>query len=221
MNTFRWLVPMLGLAFLFAGVAGAEEKGKRPAVRRVQVKNRTLTQLLPYGVLNRLDLSKEQKAKLEELSKEYNEKLETIRKPYLEAVENARKQGGRVDRKVTQKYFQNVSGLRKEYQAKARKLLTKEQQKKIARPFPIRPVLGIRGNLFNPYVQRRLELTKEQQEKLAKIQKEMEEKAKAILTDEQKKKYEQMKKPIRRIRPGVRPVPLKRKAIPANPNGNK
>ena len=65
-----------------------------------------------------------------------------------------------------------------------------------------------------PEIQQRLKLSEEQRDKLAKLQKELEEKINGILTEEQKKQYEEMKKNPPGFRPLERPKPPER-----NPNG--
>jgi Spy/CpxP family protein refolding chaperone len=84
------------------------------------------------------------------------------------------------------------------------------------RPGPGQPPFGRFGppelakkDLTSTEVQQRLGLSTKQKEKLARLQKKFEEKSLAVLTEEQKKKYEEIKKeePRRGFgdRPGLRP----------------
>jgi hypothetical protein len=74
------------------------------------------------------------------------------------------------------------------------------------------------GQVIPPAAQQKLQLTDEQKKKIDELQKEAEAKITGVLTDEQKKQYEAMKKPA-----NVQPVPGQRiqpNNKQVNPNNN-
>jgi Spy/CpxP family protein refolding chaperone len=227
-----WLA-LAGLALLAVGAGQAEDKAKKPApVRRpgVVIGNRA-NQVLPPRIANQLDLTAEQKDKIDKLGAEFAEKSAQVRQKIQAEYAKARAQGQRPDLQTIRGLNQEVAKMRSDFQAKALKVLTKEQKKKYeeVRKTPFRrPILGRNtgpGAVFTPAVQRQLNLTKEQKEKLAKLKKEMEKKAMEVLTKEQQKKFEELKKNPVRVRPGVRGIqirpiqirPVPAKNLPAKP----
>ena len=74
-------------------------------------------------------------------------------------------------------------------------VLTKEQRKAFQqRTTAVRAGIGAAPQLLSGALPERLNLSAEQKEKLAQLQKEFEAKALQVLTEEQRKQYEQLKK---------------------------
>jgi hypothetical protein len=86
--------------------------------------------------------------------------------------------------------------LQEDLLGKVQGVLTDEQKRKFVEVQGRRsagPMPGP-GQLIPPPIQDGLGLTPEQKEKLARLQKETEEKVRAILTDEQNRKFDELKK---------------------------
>jgi hypothetical protein len=149
-------------------------------------------------ILGQLDLTAEQKEKVEKWMKEVGEKQESAKKKLEEAVEQAKQNQDRAKvRELFQAHEQTMAKLHEELQAKVQGVLTDEQKRKLAevtqrrRPEGLSP--GI-GHILPPPLQERLGLTPEQREKVAKLQKDTEAKLKEILNDEQNKRLDDLKK---------------------------
>jgi Spy/CpxP family protein refolding chaperone len=192
--------------------------------------------LVPDSVQDKLSLTADQKEKVAKLQKEFDEKsketTEKVRKEIQEAIQNQDFQslGG-----LTQK-MQEVQKIRTDYEGKVKALLTDDQKKTYETALKDRPMGGLGGfggfgggggfggaggggfggfggartqtpkELTSADVQDKLNLTKEQKDKIAKLKKEFEEQTQNVLTDEQKKKFEEIKKeqPETPRRPGGR-----------------
>jgi Spy/CpxP family protein refolding chaperone len=234
MKRMRMWLALAGVTLLAVGAGRAEDEAKKPAPpRRAGVAfGARANQLLPARIANQLDLTAKQKEKIDELANEFAAKSGQIRQKIQAENAKARAQGQRPDRQTIRGLNQEIAKMRSDFQAKALEVLTKEQKKKYeevrAAPLGLRPILGRNagpGAVFTPLVQRQLNLTKEQKEKLAKLQAEMEKKALEVLTKEQKKKFEEIKKNPVRLRPGVRGIqirpiqirPVPAKNLPAKP----
>jgi hypothetical protein len=217
MNLWRCGAMGLGLALVL--VSGPQVM----AQNRIQIQRPAIGAasgpLVPAELQDKLKLTDEQKKKLADLEKEFqgkskeaNDKLTQIRakirdRTPVEAVQQLREQ------------MQAVRQLRADYEGKVKALLDDDQKKKYeaearpARPaIQIQPALPLRrpapnapGQLLPADVLEKLNLTAEQKEKLEKLLKEYENKALDVLTDEQKKKYEDLKKET------PQPTPLRRR----------
>jgi hypothetical protein len=149
-------------------------------------------------ILGQLDLAAEQRDKIEKLMREFGEKREAAEKKLKEALEQARQNQDREKfRELTQAHEKETAKAHEELQGKVQEVLNEEQKRRFAelqrqRPaFP--PFPGI-GQLVPAPFQDRLGLTPEQKEKLAKLQKESEEKLRGILNEEQNQRFEELKK---------------------------
>src|SRR5262249_37315319 len=70
------------------------------------------------------------------------------------------------------------------------------------------PLQQVGGQVIPPAAQQKLKLTDEQKKKIDELQKEVEAKILGVLTEEQKKQYEQLKKPTAvQPNPGIRIQP--------------
>jgi hypothetical protein len=148
-------------------------------------------------ILGQLDLTDEQKGKVEQLMKELGEKQETAKKNLEEAVEQARQNQDRGKvRELMQTHEREMAKLYQDLQGAVQGVLTEEQKRRFAdiqgrRAEGVPP--GV-GQMLPPRLQERLGLTPEQREKVAKLQNEMETKLKEILNDEQNRKLDELKR---------------------------
>jgi Spy/CpxP family protein refolding chaperone len=166
--------------------------------------------LLSERDLKALDLKDDQKEKVEKIVKDYNDKQATEFKKVRELLEKAREKGDPdAFREVQTKMrdlFEGFQKSRKEGLDKVRAVLNEEQTKKLdelARqprfpggqgPFgPGGPRGMFRpGQILPGPLQDQLRLTKEQKEELAKLQKDVDDKLKKLLTEEQRKMLERL-----------------------------
>jgi len=150
-------------------------------------------------LLGQLDLTAEQKEKVEKWMKEVGEKHEAAKKKLDEAVEQAKQNQDREKvRELIQAHEKEMAKLHEELLGKVEGLLSEEQKRKFAEVQRRRPEGGPQGvgHILPPPLQDRLGLTPEQKEKVAKLQKDTEAKLKEILNDEQNKKLEELKKGV-------------------------
>ncbi len=223
-------VLVLALGLLLTAGAGAQEPPKAPLPPTPPPELNPFSggqrPLLPKGLADKLDLTEEQKTKIEKVEKEYADKQKEAFGKLREATE---KGDGEAIRKAGEQLRDVTLGTGKPHQeaeAKLKEILTKEQQKKYDElkkdyqvpgpgPFPggfpppggppgaFPPPMNFRpfpGQVVPPHIQEMLKLTPEQKEKLEKIQKEAEGKVMDVLTDEQKKQVEEMKKRFEDLR---------------------
>jgi Spy/CpxP family protein refolding chaperone len=209
MNLLRRLVPgaFLAVALVWCGTTWADdnEKPRRPQFGGPGRGQMSLT-LVSTELAEKLKLTTEQKTKIEKLQKEFEDKNKDT---FDKAREAMRKAFQDMDREAMTKIREQMDTVRKargEYQDKIAALLTGDQKKTFEEnknPTPPNPFQGgpggrrpqeIPGKLLSSSVQEKLNLTAEQKEKLAKMQKDFETKALEMLTDEQKKKLEDLKK---------------------------
>jgi Spy/CpxP family protein refolding chaperone len=148
-------------------------------------------------ILRQLDLTDEQKEKVEKWMKAVIEKRETAEKKVQEAVAQVKQNQDREKiRDILQAHAKEKVKLQEDLLGKVQGVLTSEQKRRfveVQRHRPERPMPGL-GQLIPPLIRERLGLTPEQREKVAKLQKESEEKLRGILTDEQNQKFEALKK---------------------------
>lgn len=212
----RILQKCLVLGLLSAGLAGLgtlqaaddakpRERGKRGQFPAAAV------DLLPADLDEKLALSTEQKEKLARLRDDVRARQKAVLDKLRDAMQQARQNKDRDKlREQFQAFRQEAEKLRGEVEAKLKELLSDEQKKKFeelkknlpqatGRPFGLfaRPGFPQRaaapGQLLPPELQERLGLTAEQKEKIANLQKEAETKLRDVLTDEQKKKLDELK----------------------------
>jgi hypothetical protein len=147
-------------------------------------------------MLGQLDLNAEQKEKIEKLMTEFREKHEAVQKKFREALEQARQNQDREKaREAAQNQEKEVARLHEELRDRVRGLLNEEQKRRFAeaqarRPEGPPPDIG---SILPLPLQERLGLSPEQREKLARLQKETNEKLRGILNDEQNRKLEELK----------------------------
>jgi len=182
--------------------------------------------LLTPKMLEKLNLSDEQKEKVDALVKKYGEKQKESMKKLHDTMEKFRKDmnpGDRAKMAQSMQEFMASSGKQHtEAEGKLKALLTEEQKKKYEElkkelptfpttfppfggPNPTFPPGMMRpfpGQIIPPFVEGMLKLSKEQKEKIAKVQKEAEDKVMEILNEEQKKQVETMKKAFEKSFPG-------------------
>jgi len=220
MKLFRGIA-LLALVALTASLAVADERKKddqkkaQPKGRGGQLQpDRILGQfggpLLSADGLEKLKLTDEQKKQYDKIEAEYKDKQKDLLAKVRESVQGGNAQG------ITEA-LRNLRGdqqkLRNDYLAKVEGTLTDEQKKTFAdvkkeqpgrgrgagglqlpnlsgRTAPTPPV----GDVLSKAAQEKLKLTDEQKKKLDELQKETETKLNSILTDEQKKHLEELKK---------------------------
>jgi hypothetical protein len=130
--------------------------------------------LLPPGILERLDLTADQKEKIAKIEKEFQEKIAPAKKKLEEAIEQARQNQDRQKAQEAQEAFRKeVTPIGDAFGEKVGQLLTDEQRRRVEEfspqqrggpPFDVARILG------------RLDLTTEQKEKAEKWMKEVGEK---------------------------------------------
>jgi len=166
--------------------------------------------LLGSDALAKLNLTADQKEKYEAISAEYAEKAKENSAKLRDAFKDREKLKENLEAMRTES-----QKLRTDYLAKVEGLLTSEQKKtfeEVKNQQPQRGAPGAPGGFGRPAVgaeflpagaQERLKLSDDQKQKVSDLQKEMETKILNVLTEEQRKQYEEMKKGGGR--PGGRP----------------
>ena len=156
--------------------------------------------------LDKLQLTKEQKADYDKLSDEFKKK----QKELTESLFDINKKPDPASIKAR---FEAQQKLRPDYLVKVEKLLTDDQKKTFEEVRRERPVFGpggggvfpvpmpmlpfgssIGGPFLPANVQKELKLTDDQKKKVDELQKELEAKIMTVLTEDQKKAFEEMKK---------------------------
>ncbi len=154
--------------------------------------------------LEKLNLSKEQKEKYDKINQEFQEKQKDAQAKVREAFK-AR------DRAKVKEATETYQKVRTDYLGKVEAVLNDEQKKtfeRVRREGQGRPNIDVRigggvpGQILPPAVQERLKLTDEQKKKVEELQKDVDSKIKNLLTDEQKKLFEDLKKGTLPRRPG-------------------
>jgi len=208
----------IGLVLAFGSLLAAadgDEKGKKgKGFERVGATRA----LVAPEVLDKLKLTDEVKEKVVKLDKEFQDKDKEM---FGKSRDALRKAAEDKDREAMKKLFEDMrdnreksTKLRQEYEGKVASLLTTEQKKTFddakseRRPAfgqgttpgrrPETPAAG--GASVLPQLER-LNLSDEQKDKIAKLRKELESKIKDVLTDDQKKKLDDLSKDQPRRRP--------------------
>jgi hypothetical protein len=159
--------------------------------------------LLSAKAVEKLALSKEQKADYDKIADEYKAKKKEFQDKLTDIIKAP-------DPNALKAHFEAQQKLRPDYLSKVEKLMTDEQKKTLATvrnefpgininvpafPPPLHPFGPAVGAQFLPAeAQKQLKLTDDQKKKVDELQKELETKIMGLLTDEQKKAFEEMKK---------------------------
>lgn len=147
-------------------------------------------------ILGQLNLTADQKEKVEKFMKELGEKHEGAKRKLAEAIEQAKQNQDREKvRELFEVHGKKIAKLHEELLGKVRDVLTEEQKRRFAEVQQRRPgsFPGF-GQILPPPLQERLGLTPEQRERVGKLQKETETKLREILNDEQNKKLDELRK---------------------------
>jgi len=165
MKTLNCLVTGLAVLLVLALTAQTQEREQRRPEGPT---------LLPPPILERLDLTAEQKEKIAKLEKEFQEKIGSARKKFEEAIEQAKQNQDRQKAQEAQEAFRKEVGpIHEAFGEKVGQLLTEEQRRRVeelsqrqrgAPPSDLPRILGQLG------------LTAEQKEKAEKWMKEVGEK---------------------------------------------
>jgi Spy/CpxP family protein refolding chaperone len=220
MKTTRLMISAVVVTLLLAHCGfGADDENRRSERRpaeRAPAERGLAPIAIPPDVLEKLDLSTQQKEKLEQLHKEFEAKqkeaADKIREQAArlrDELEKARKDNDReAFRQASQKMAELNQGLRSvqaDYATKLREILNDEQKKQLEELTARRRAeFTPAPTLLMPGVQERLGLSQEQKDKIARLRKEFEDKAKEVLTDEQRKQLEAMQNRAGGARPAQR-----------------
>jgi Spy/CpxP family protein refolding chaperone len=221
MKLFRGIA-LLALVALTASLAAADEP-KKDDQKKEQPRGRAPAQLQPDRFLGqgpllsadgleKLKLTDEQKKQYDKIEAEYKDKQKDLYAKVREAAQGGNARGAA-------EALRNMRGdqqkLRTDHLAKVEGILTDEQKKTFADAKKEQPGRGGRGagglqlpnlpgrnaptpapvgDVLSKAAQEKLKLTDEQKKKLDELQKETESKLNGILTDEQKKQLEELKK---------------------------
>lgn len=231
MRGLRLFALALGLS-LFLGPIVAADADDEAQKKREKGKGfgraSTSQPLLSEAALDKLKLSTEQKDKVDKIVKEFADKSKDlggkVREDFQKAIKDKDKDAIKTAATAMREVREKEEKLRSEFQEKVAAVLTDAQKKTFEDVKKEQPGRGAPGG-FQPFarpgagggapglvlpknVQEELKLTDEQKEKIAKLQKEIDAKLSDVLTEEQKKKFEELKKgganPQQR-RPGARP----------------
>lgn len=165
MKALKLFLTGLAVALVLRPMTQAQEREQRRPEGPV---------LLPAGVLERLDLSAEQKEKIAKLQKEFQEKIAPAKKKLEEAIEQAKQNQDRQKAQEAQEAFRKEVGpIQQAFGEKLSEVLTEEQRRRVGEisrrepggpPFDLPRILG------------QLDLNAEQKEKVEKFMKELGEK---------------------------------------------
>ncbi len=167
--------------------------------------------LVSKDLADKLNLSTEQKTKVDKLNTEFTEKTkDTFAK--LKELREKGKDGGKEVFKEIREQTDVVRKARTDLEGKVKDLLKDDQKKTFEDAIAQRRQGGFggfpgggrggQGTLLSRDVQEKLGLSAEQKEKLDKLKKDFDTKTEDVLTAEQKKKFEELKKEA--PRPGGR-----------------
>jgi Spy/CpxP family protein refolding chaperone len=206
----------LALMMFVAGQADGQVQVQNQRVQRIQdVFGRGASgPLVSKETQEKLNLTAEQKDKIDKLEKEFADKTKDTETKIREAREKAIQDKNREAFAKIREMTTEAQKVRTDYEDKVKGVLNDEQKKQFEeaaragrRPGidALRVPFGRNADsqgLQSKDVQEKLGLSAEQKEKLEKLQKEFESRSQEVLTDEQKKKFEELKK-----QPARRPVP--------------
>ena len=191
---------VLGLCITLIAAVGvqAQEQQRQPR-RPAAGLDQAGGPLVPKAVADKLDLSAEQKEKVARIEKEFADKAKDSETKARELMEKARQDKDRAAYQQAQEKLAEARKARATYESQVLALLTDAQKKTFeqlatAQRRPGAAPGQAAGQFLPVPLQERLNLTAEQKEKLNQLQKEFETKALQVLTEEQRKQYEQFKK---------------------------
>ena len=194
------ILSIASLLFFVGGLAVAQdqprEQRKRPGFQGFGG-----GPVMPAELAEKLGLSAEQKDKIAKLQADFDKQNQEAQAKMKDAIQSKDREKIRA---ATQQLGVNPFKARQELETKVKDVLTEEQKKKFDEQRPQgRPGFGRPGFPGGPGpqpgvilpapLQERLELTAEQKEKLAQLQKDVDAKLGSILTEEQKKRLDQLK----------------------------
>jgi hypothetical protein len=182
------------VAALFFVAALVEGQGARQALRSPAAAG----PLVPEAARAELKLTTEQAEKLQALEKEYADKARDIEAKARELMEKARQDKDRAAYKQATELAEQGKTLRGSYEEKLVGLLNAEQKKsfearKSDSAAPARAGLAGQGQLVPAALQERLNLSDDQKEKLRQIQTDFEAKSMQVLTEEQRRRVEELR----------------------------
>jgi hypothetical protein len=157
-------------------------------------------------LLSQLELSEEQREKVQALIKELGEKQAAAQKEIQEALEKAKENQDRAKvREILEGQQKAMAKLQDELHTALARLLNDEQKRRLGELQRQRPGAAPSGlvQVLPPPLQERLGLSDEQRAKIAGLQKELEGRLREILTEEQNRRVEE-------IRRGEAPAPRQR-----------
>jgi Spy/CpxP family protein refolding chaperone len=194
------MIRLLKLGFavnilLALGVEAVAQDAARPR-NRLALSSDVAGPLVSKSVAEKLKLTKDQKDKIAKLEQEFAERTKEGAAKAREKMEKARVDRDRQAMKTALSELKEVKGLQPVYIDKVRELLNDEQKKLYTSADAEAPAsrAGAAGlGLILQKAEERLGLSEEQKQKLMKLQKDFETKAMQILTEEQRRMYEQFK----------------------------
>jgi Spy/CpxP family protein refolding chaperone len=209
------------LAVSLAITAGIHAQDEQKTRKRPGADGGQETSLLPRGIVEKLNLSAEQKDKIAKIEKEFADKSKESVSQIRAKMEKAKADKDRAAMQKAQAELAEVQKLRAAFETQVRELLTEEQRASFARAAGSQRPGAAGSSLIPLAIQQRLGLSDEQQQKLQALQKEFESKALQVLTDEQRQRFEEFKSRTRQPRPRQRsteqPRTSRNKAVrPAN-----
>lgn len=177
------------------------------------------TPLLSADGLQKLKLTAEQKEKYDKIETTYKDAARSAQQKFRDDIKGLRDR--EKYKEASDKLQSDTTKARTDALGKVEPILTAEQKTVFAtikdqkpqlpggivRPIPVGG--GGVGQILPPGIQQRLQLTDEQKQKLEAIQKEAEAKLMKVLTEDQKKQLENMKKGII-----IRPQPIQPRPNP-------
>jgi Spy/CpxP family protein refolding chaperone len=221
MKSLRLFSAVTGVLFLLScGMAGAQQEKQDQAQQKAQLQRGQFQKgqfQLPFGgggllsqdALDKLKLTADQKEKYDKIAAEYGEKQKASGEKIREAFQS--KDADKI-REALQGLRTDADKVRTEYLGRVESLLTAEQKttfnevKNQRGRFGVGGLGGfggpaIPGQVLSPRIQAELGLTDDQKAKVEAAQKEAESKIMNILTEDQRKKLDELKKagPGRRL----------------------
>lgn len=192
-------------ALLLTSPAEGQVRVQPGQVQPLQFPGRTGGPIVAADLLTKLNLTADQKDKLEKVEKEYGEKAKENETKLKEAREAAA--GGNAEaRTKIREATQAAQKTRTDYTDKVKALFTEEQKKTFEEAQARRPGIVAnpfaRADLNTKATQEKLGLSPEQVEKLEKLKKDFEAKTLEVLSKEQQEKFAELKK----ARPSIRPI---------------
>jgi Spy/CpxP family protein refolding chaperone len=183
-----------------ADAQGAQRHKQRPGIDGLG------GPLIAAEVQEKLKLTSEQKEKVSKIEAEFAAKVKDTETKIRELAQKARQDKDRAAYQKVKEQTEEATRTREAYRAKVAALLNAEQKKTLDEAKsdggrPSRPAArpaDSQSSFLPPAVRERLNLTPEQIQKLNQLQKDFESKSLQVLTEEQRKQYEQFRSRTRR-----------------------